>query len=395
MVSIWRIRCKNGGSMKKILLVPDSFKGTMSSEEICSIMKSAIVKVFPETEVISIPVADGGEGSVDAFLSGLGGKKVEVKVKGPFFLDINSFFGLLSDGTAVIEMAVACGLPMVGNIRNPERTTTFGVGQLIKHALDMGCKKIIIGLGGSATNDGGCGAAAALGVVFRDFEGQPFVPIGENLKNIHSIDLSGVDGRLSTIPVLAMCDVDNPLCGENGAAAVFGPQKGADPEMVHRLDNGLWHLSRVVEDTIGRVLSKIGGAGAAGGMGFGVQAFFNAQIKMGIDVVLDTVDFNNLAKDADLVITGEGKLDTQSLRGKVISGVLRRANKAGAPVIAVVGDIGDGVDAIYDEGIKGVFSINRVAVPYEKAKLRAEQDLYLTVENLMRYHKFLAEKRLP
>lgn len=377
--------------MKKILLVPDSFKGTMSSEQICNIMKSAIEKVFPGAEIISIPVADGGEGSVDAFLSGIGGKKVDVIVKGPFFLDINSFFGLLPDGTAVIEMAAACGLPIVGHIKNPELTTTYGVGQLIKHALDMGCKKIIIGLGGSATNDGGCGAAAALGAVFRDVDGQPFVPIGENLKNIHSIDLSGMDGRLSTIPVLAMCDVDNPLCGANGAAAVFGPQKGADPEMVSRLDNGLWHLSRVVEDTIGRDLSKIEGAGAAGGMGFGVQAFFNAQIKMGINVVLDTVDFDILAKDADLIITGEGKLDTQSLRGKVISGVLRRANKAGAPVIAVVGDIGDGIESIYEEGIKGVFSINRVAVPYEKAKLRAERDLYLTVENLMRYHKFLVE----
>ena len=222
--------------MRKIILVPDSFKGTMSSAEICGIMSGAIRVHFPETEIISIPVADGGEGSVDSFLSAVGGKKVTVTVKGPWFEDLESFYGVLPDNTAVIEMAAACGLPLVGENRNPGKTTTYGAGQLIVHAARSGCKRIIVGLGGSATNDGGCGEAAAAGVVFRDASGKPFIPVGETLDKIAGIDASGIDEAVAGAEIITMCDIDNPLYGPNGAAHVFAPQKGADQAMVEMLE---------------------------------------------------------------------------------------------------------------------------------------------------------------
>ena len=223
--------------MKKVLLIPDSFKGTMSSEKICSIMEKAIRPYYPEAEILSIPVADGGEGSVDAFLSAMGGRKITVPVKGPYFEEVEGFYGIVDGNVAIIEMAACAGLPMVGDNKHPDKTTTYGVGQLIVHAAKNGCKKIIVGLGGSATNDGGAGAAAAAGVKFYKKNGEEFIPTGGTLGEIDKIDLSGKDPALSAVPIITMCDIDNPLYGKTGAAYVFGPQKGADENMVEFLDS--------------------------------------------------------------------------------------------------------------------------------------------------------------
>ena len=243
----------------------------------------------------------------------------------------------------------------------------------------------MIGLGGSATNDAGCGAAAACGVTFLDKSGRSFVPHGATLDEIADINLSTLDERVKDMKITAMCDIDNPFYGETGAAAVFGPQKGADPEMVKSLDGKMEKLASLISSKLGIKLQEIPGSGAAGGMGGGMKAFFSAELKMGIDVVLDTTDFETLVAGADFIFTGEGKIDTQSLRGKVVIGVSRRARKMGIPVIAVVGDIGDDIDEAYDEGVTGIFSINRVAVPYKEARTRARSDMSLTMDNILRF----------
>jgi len=370
--------------MNKVLLIPDSFKGTMSSSEICAIMEKSIHTYFPNAEVISVPVADGGEGSVDSFLAAVGGQKVSLTVKGPYFEDIQSFYGLLSDNTAVVEMAAAAGLPLVGEEKHAEKATTYGVGQLIEHAAKAGCKKIIVGLGGSATNDGGAGAAAALGVSFKNSAGKEFIPVGQTLCEIDSIDISGLSPALAGVEIITMCDIDNPLCGPHGASAVFGPQKGADEAMVQMLDINLAHMAAVVKKDLGKNIADLAGAGAAGGMGGGMVAFFGSKLQMGIETVLDTVHFDSLLEGTDLVFTGEGKIDFQSLRGKVVIGVARRTKKKKTPLIAIVGDIGDGIEDVYHEGVNAVFSINRVAIPFSEAKLRCKSDLSLTMDNIMR-----------
>jgi glycerate kinase len=374
-------------ALKKVILIPDSFKGTMSSAEVCCIMSDSIHRFYPNAATVNIPVADGGEGSVDAFLEAVGGEKIAADVTGPFGKKVPAFYGVLKGSkTAVIELAAAAGLPLAqetGTL-DPEKTTTFGVGELIKAALDAGSEKIIVGLGGSSTNDGGCGFASSLGVKFFDGEGKTFVPTGGTLKDIAKIDKSAVDPRLCRIELVTMCDIDNPLCGPTGASAVFGPQKGADPAMVARLDAGLAHLAGVVKKDLGLDLSDMKGAGAAGGAGYAMKAFFDSKIQMGIETVLDTVGFDTLLQEADLVFSGEGKIDTQSIRGKVVVGIAKRTKRAGVPLIAVVGDIGDGIDEAYDMGITAIFSINRVAVEYPKAKLRAKGDLGATMDNIMR-----------
>jgi len=371
--------------MRKVLLIPDSFKGTMSSGDICNIMEKAIHTYYPDAEIISIPVADGGEGSVDSFLAAVGGKKVTHTVKGPYFEDVQSFYGILPDNTAIVEMAAAAGLPLAGDKLHAEKTTTYGVGQLIEHAAKAGCKKIIVGLGGSATNDGGTGAAAALGVCFKDDKGNAFVPVGETLCKICSINVSGINPALSGVELITMCDIDNPLCGPQGAAAVFGPQKGADDAMVQILDKNLASMAAVIKKDLGKDILSIPGAGAAGGMGGGMVAFLGSSLQMGIETVLNIVKFDSLLEGADLVLSGEGKIDFQSLRGKVVIGVARRTKKVGVPLIAIVGDIGDDIEGIYNEGVSAIFSINRIAVPFNEAKLRCKSDLALTMDNLMRF----------
>lgn len=371
--------------MKKAVLIPDSFKGTMSSSEIIAIMKERIEAYNPGCDIVSIPVADGGEGSVDAFLTALGGEKIKVRTKGPWGEDLDSFYGMLPDKTAVIEMAASAGLPQVGDRKDPSKTTTYGVGELILAAAKNGAKRLVIGLGGSATNDAGCGAAAACGVSFLDKEGNSFIPVGGTLDKIDKIDISTMDESVRSLPITAMCDIDNPFYGPTGAAAIFGPQKGADEKMVELLDGKMKHLASIIESQLGIVLQEIPGSGAAGGMGGGMKAFFGARMQMGIDAVLEITGFEDLAAGADMIFTGEGKIDSQSLRGKVVIGVARKARKMGIPVIAVVGDIGDDIDAAYDEGVTGIFSINRVAVPYKEARLRAKSDMKLTMDNILRF----------
>lgn len=378
--------------MHKFIVIPDSFKGTMSSGEICQIMKESILNHYPQAEVTCIPVADGGEGSVDAFLQAMGGKKEYVTVQGPYGEPIEGFYGLLPDGTAIVEMAAAAGLPLVGDNKHAEKTTTYGAGQLMVAAAEAGCTRLIVGLGGSATNDGGCGAAAAAGVRFLDAAGNSFIPVGETLHCIAAIDTTTLHPALQTIPIITMCDIDNPLCGPNGAAAVFAPQKGADEQCVAMLDKGLAHMAAIVSRDLQCEILNLPGAGAAGGMGGGMYAFFNSTLQMGIETVLDAVQFDELLQEADMVLSGEGKIDSQSLRGKVVIGVARRTKKYGVPLLAIVGDVGDDIEAAYDEGVTGIFSINRVAVPYKEARCRARNDLALTVENILRFMKHIRSK---
>ena len=373
----------------KFVLIPDSFKGTLSSAQICGILKEGVEKHFPGSETVSIPVADGGEGSVDAFIAAVGGTKEHVTVKNPYFEDMDSYFGLIDNGeTAVIEMASCAGLPLVENRRDPRKTTTYGVGQLIVAAARKGVKKTIVGLGGSSTNDGGCGAAAAAGVRFYDEAGEEFVPTGGTTGKIRRIDLSGYDPILRSVEIVTMCDIDNPMYGPTGASHIFGPQKGADENMVLELDQGIMNLSQVITETIGKDISQIPGTGAAGAMGAGMIAFFGSRLQMGIQTVLDTVKFDQLIADADYIFTGEGKLDSQSLRGKVVIGIAQRARTQNKPVIAVVGGAEDSqIGRAYEMGVSAVFPINRLPEDFSVSRYRSEDNLAYTVDNILRLMK--------
>ena len=374
--------------MKKVVIAVDSFKGTMSSIEVCSRIETGFKAILPEIETVKVPIADGGEGTVDTFLTALGGEKIKVTVKDPLFREVESFYGILPDQkTAVIEMAAASGLPLVEEEKNPRLTSTYGTGELMLDALQRGCNKLIIGIGGSATNDGGIGMAAALGVKFLDQEGNPIALNGEGLGQLRRIDVSEKDPRIDRCQVLVACDVDNPLYGEHGAAYVFAPQKGADQAMVEDLDQNLQNYAAVLQKDLGLSVQEIAGAGAAGGLGAGLVAFTPAQLKPGIEIILDAVSFSAIIADADLIITGEGKIDGQSLRGKVPIGIADRAKNSGVPVIAIVGDVGDGLEAIYQRGISAIFSTNRVAVPFSEARLRANRDLLETSESIARLFK--------
>ena len=371
--------------MEKILLVPDSFKGTLSSRQVCQVMAGQLRRFFPQAQVKSIPVADGGEGSVEAFLAAAGGERRTRTVTGPFGEPVEAFYGILGDGrTAVIEMAACAGLPLAEGRLNPERATTYGVGELLLAAKEAGCTKAILGLGGSCTNDGGVGAAAALGAKFTRADGAAFIPSGGTLGEIAALDVSPVAQALQGMELTAMCDIDNPLYGEAGAAAVFAPQKGADAAMVARLDAGRRHLGQGSARCLGRGFTHLPGAGAAGGLGFGMAAFCGAQLRMGIDAVLDAVGFDSLLPGTDVVFTGEGKIDSQSARGKVDSGVAARCRKAGVPVVAVVGQIGQGFEEMYQQGLTAVFSINRAAQPFAESRFHAGENLALTMENIAR-----------
>lgn len=372
--------------MKKVIVISDSFKGSLSSSAIVRVAREVIGEYDPDCQVVGLPVADGGEGTVECFLEAMGGEAVQVPVTGPWGESVSAAYARIGD-TAVVEMAAAAGLPMVGDRLDPSRTTTYGVGQLLRHAVEHGAKHLVLGLGGSATNDGGCGAAAALGVNFYNDAGETFVPVGETLPQIRAIDCSAARELLQGVTVEVMCDIDNPLCGLRGAAAVFGPQKGADAAMIRRLDEALGHMAAVIEKDMGLRVAELPGAGAAGGFGGGAAAFFGAALRPGIEVVLDLVQFERQLEGCDLVLTGEGRMDGQSLGGKVPIGVSRRAKAHGVPVVAIVGITGEGIEPVYDEGITAVFTTNREALPFERICHRGEADYRRTLTDLMRFTK--------
>lgn len=374
--------------MQNFILVPDSFKGTLSAIEVCNIMKSSIKNLYKDANIISVPVADGGEGTVDAFLYALGGEKKSIWVSDAFNEQkILAHYAMLKDDIAVIEMATCAGLPLVKNRLEPDKTTTFGVGELIIDAINSGAKKIILGLGGSATNDGGCGMASALGVKFKDEQNQEFIPTGGTLSQIYKIDMNNIYSKIKDVEFISMCDVDNPLCGRLGASAVFAPQKGADEDMVKSLDEGLAHLAKVIKRDLHIEVKDIKGAGAAGGLGAGSIAFLQSKLTKGIDVILDTINFDELVSKADIVFTGEGKFDSQSLHGKVVMGVANRSQKYKTPVIVVTGAIGENIQEAYNKGITAIFSINKEPMEFSKSALKSKENMILTMENILRLLK--------
>lgn len=374
--------------MQNFILVPDSFKGTLSAIEVCNIMKSSIKNLYKDANIISVPVADGGEGTVDAFLYALGGEKKSVWVSDAFNEQkILAHYAMLKDDIAVIEMAACAGLPLVKNRLEPDKTTTFGVGELIIDAINSGAKKIILGLGGSATNDGGCGMASALGVKFKDEQDQEFIPTGGTLSQIYKIDMNNIYSKIKDVEFISMCDVDNSLCGKLGASAVFAPQKGADEDMVKLLDEGLAHLAKIIKRDLHIEVKDIKGAGAAGGLGAGSIAFLQSKLTKGIDVILDTIKFDKLVSKADIVFTGEGKFDSQSLHGKVVMGVANRSQKYKTPVIVVTGAIGENIQEAYNKGITAIFSINKEPMEFSKSALKSKENMILTMENILRLLK--------
>ena len=343
----------------RIVVAPDSYKGSVSALGVAQAMERGILRVFPDAEVRKIPIADGGEGTVEALVTATGGELRQAKVTGPLGEQLMAHWGLLGDGrTAVIEMAAASGLPLVpAEKKNPRITTTCGTGELIRAALDAGLRKIIIGIGGSATNDGGTGMARALGVRFTDPDGQELPDGGAALARLHRIDLSGLDPRLQDTEITVACDVDNPLCGPRGASAVFGPQKGASPEIVAELDAALGHFAAIAQQATGRQVAELPGAGAAGGLGAGLMFFTRAKLKPGVEIVLDAVGFADVVTDAAFVVTGEGRTDFQTAFGKAPVGVAKVAKQFKVPVFCISGGLGEGADDVLAQGIDAVMSI--------------------------------------
>ncbi|WP_077619827.1 glycerate kinase [Bacillus sinesaloumensis] len=373
----------------KIIIAPDSFKESLTATEVAEAIEEGLKRVFPNATYIKSPMADGGEGTVHSLVYSTGGRIIPTTVTGPLGEQVPSFFGLLGNGkTAVIEMAAAAGLDQVPpNKRNPLMTTTYGVGELILKALEHGVEKICIGLGGSATNDAGVGMLQALGVRFLKEDGEEIGFGGGELANIQTIDTSNLDKRLETVAFEVACDVDTPLIGPNGASAIFGPQKGATPEMVEVLDRNLRHFADCVETTTGKDIRMIPGAGAAGGLGGGILAFLNAELKSGIELVIQATEISKQMTDANLVITGEGKIDSQTIYGKTPIGIAKEAKKHNLPVIAIAGHLGPGSEIVKEHGIDAIFSITPGVVDLETAMKNAKGNLVNCSENIGRVLK--------
>ena len=335
----------------KLIFVPDSFKGSLTSSEVCEILEAAAKRHFPGAELLSVPVADGGEGTVDALLHALGGHIEETEVTGPLFEKETARFGLSADGqTAILEMAQASGLPYVPqDKRDPRNTTSLGTGEMLAQAMKMGARKILLGIGGSATNDCGIGMLTALGAVFTDAKGNQVPPVGGNLAKVCHIDFSGLLPELRETEITVICDVTNPLLGENGATCVYGPQKGATERIRDELERGMAHFASLVRQTLGRDIASFPGAGAAGGLGAALGGILGAALRSGIDAVLDAADFEKKLEGASLVVTGEGRMDVQSVRfGKVPAGIARRCAARGIPVLVLVGGMGKGAEEMFD-----------------------------------------------
>lgn len=366
--------------MKKIVIAPDSFKGTNSATRVCEIIATALRENYDNLEITEIPIADGGEGTVDAYLHIFGGERIRISAKSPLGNDMVAEYGILPDKTAVIETAAASGIA-IEKENNALLASTYGTGQLILDALEKGCRKFFLGLGGSATTDGGAGCAAALGGSFLDSEGNPIPLGGTGLEKLAKIDLSTMDKRLYESEITVLCDVENPLYGENGAAFVYSRQKGADDDDIIRLDNALKHLAEIAARDLGHDYSQESGAGAAGGMGFASIAFLKGKLKGGIDCILDAAEFEKLACSADLVITGEGKMDRQGLMGKAPFGVARRSGNT--KVIAVVGDLEASQDDVAEAGIAQVIETNPTHRPFKEIKHRATEDLEIAARKIV------------
>lgn len=358
----------------KFLFASDSFKGTLSSEKIMGLLDASAKQVFPDCETIGVPIADGGEGTVDAVIDVTKGDFRHVKVHGPLMEETTASYGVFHGDCAIIEMAAASGLPMVPvGKRNPLHTTTYGTGELIKDALDAGYRKLSIAIGGSATNDGGMGAMRALGIRFLDQNGQELEGCGRDLIRVADIDIGGLHPGVADAEITVMCDVNNPLTGPDGASYTFGKQKGGTPQILDELEHGMKQYRKVIEEKLGMDVDNIPGAGAAGGLGAALCVFLHANLKSGIETVLDLIGFDNLLEGIDLVVTGEGRIDWQSAFGKVPSGVGTRCRAKGIPAVAVVGGMGDGAEKIYEFGIDSMISTINGAMEIEEALERAEE----------------------
>ncbi|QIC74380.1 glycerate kinase [Acinetobacter indicus] len=371
----------------RFVIAPDSFKESLSAVQAAQAMQRGILRQFPDAICSLVPLADGGEGTVDALLNACAGQKVSCRVRGPLpQQQVESYFALIDDGkTAVIEMAKANGIHLIPLAqRNPALTSTYGTGEMIRQALDLGVSKIVIGLGGSVTNDAGSGMAQALGVKFLDQAGLEVQPCGGNLKQICEIDLSALDARLATTEMLIASDVNNPLCGEYGASAIFGPQKGATPELVKILDQNLGYFANLVETTLGVNVQHQAGAGAAGGLGFGLLAFARAKIQSGVELLIQQTGLTEKITQADVVLTGEGKIDRQTFMGKTPFGVAQVAKSLNKPVYAFAGMIGEDIEPLLEAGFTQIIGINPPDISVEDAIRNAENNLTDSVENVMR-----------
>ncbi len=371
----------------KIVLAPDSFKGCLTAVEVCDALENGIRRRFPEAEVVKVPMADGGEGTVQSLVDVSGGKVIEKTVHDPLGRRVKSFFGIMGDGsTAVIEMAAASGLPLLRQgERNPRVTSTVGTGELILEAIGMGARRVIMGIGGSATNDGGRGMAEALGARFMDSDGKPLAePGGAALHSLASIDVSGLDERLAGVQFIVACDVDNPLTGPKGASAVYGPQKGATPADVEYLDAALANYAHVVKRQLGKDVSEVPGAGAAGGLGAGLLTFCNATLRRGVEIVVEATGLTDKCRGADLVISGEGRTDFQTKFGKTPMGVAKAAKVHKIPVILISGSIAAGARDLYELGVEALFAIPNGPMTLESSLKDAEALLSDAAENAVR-----------
>lgn len=379
----------------RFIYASNPFKGTMSAQKACQCMKAAVDEIIPDNEGFIVPMADGGEGTTECMLSAAGGKKRTTLVKGPFGHLISASYGILPGNIGVCEAAEACGLTKTYPKLDPEATTSYGLGELIQACIDEGCKKIYVGLGGTATNDGGAGLLSALGAVFLDNCGRSFVPIGGSLKDIRHVSLNGLRKRLEGIEIIGMCDVFAPLFGKKGAAHLYSRQKGASSRVVERLENGMASYAKVLEEDLGVSYDDINdsGCGAAGGIGMAIKAVIQGHLTSGAEAIIEASKFDELAKKATCVFTGEGRVDVQTLQGKGTFAVCRHCKILGVPCICVAGSVGHGYDRLYQNGLSAVFTTDRSGLESDEAKLYAESDLYSTIQDVARLIKSVRSLR--
>lgn len=380
--------------MKKdlvIVLAPDSFKESMTAKEVCVAMERGIKKVNSNIQCIHVPMADGGEGTMQSLVDATGGEVYSLEVVGPLGNKVKAEYGILGNGEiGILEMASASGIHLVSlEERNPLITTTYGTGELIKACLDRGVKKLLIGIGGSATNDGGVGVIQALGGRLLDKEGNELGFGGGELEKLDRIDLTNFDRRLKDVVIEVACDVSNPLCGENGASYIFGPQKGASVEMIKILDNNLKHYAKVIKEQFDKDVLEIAGAGAAGGLGAGLMVFLNGNLKKGIEIVIEYSGLEKKVKNCDMVWTGEGSIDFQTQYGKTPLGVATVAKKYNKPVVALAGRVGDDIDILYEKGIDSIFGIMRGVTTIDEALKNGKENIERTSENIARLMEML------